>query len=162
MRYFLVLILSFVFNFVSAQSEVTTSAAPETKSEAPAEPVTENKDAAKKTTAKKKSSSSDGVHRVDPVYRGTRTRVKARGYRVQVYSGAGNSVSKQAAQEMAAKVREKFPEISVYCRFVSPRWVCRIGDFATKVAAQKYLAKVKNARLSQEASIVICDVLLAK
>lgn len=159
MRYLLAIIFSFVVCFATAQNEntaasATPAAAPAAAPAAPATP----------TAAKPKARKSTGnaTRRVSSSYTGKRVRSKGRGYRVQIYSGAGNTASKEAAQEMAAKVRKQFPELSVYCRFKTPRWVCRVGDFSTKEAAQRYLEKIRRAHLSNEASIVIDDVLLPR
>lgn len=165
MRYLLALIFSFVVCFATAQNENTTatsatpakSAASEGSAAVPAED-----EKAEKPKAPKAKPAGEAVYRVPKKYTGPRTRSKACGYRVQIYSGPGNTASKEAAQEMAAKVRKKFPELSVYCRFKSPRWVCRVGDFATKAAAQRYLEKIRRAKLSNATSIVIDDVLLAQ
>lgn len=162
MRYFLILILSVFVNFAYAQTEVTTTApaAPAPEAAAPAAATT----TPKATPAKKKVTTGNrpGVTRVAKVYRGRRERAVARGYRIQVYSGAGGTKSKVAANEVAAKVRKRFPGMSVYCRFKTPRWVCRVGDFSTKEAAEFYLNKIRLAKISSEASIVIDDVLLPK
>lgn len=162
MRYLFILLFSVICSFSFAQTETTTSpttATPKSEATAPAEHNSANDNAPKATPKKKSSSQSSSKSRT---YSGKRARSLARGYRVQVYSGAGGTKSKEAAQEMAAKVRAKFPGMSVYCRFRSPRWVCRIGDFPTKAVAQHFLRKVQLAKISNEASIVIDDVFLAK
>lgn len=157
MRYLLTLILAVMVQITFAQTENTASAPPPPSSEAA--PAT---DAPKDKPAAKKKSSEATPYTVSKVYKGKRERSLARGYRIQVYSGAGGTKSKEAAQTMAAKVRAKFPGISVYCRFKSPRWVCRIGDFPTKAVAEYFLHKVQLAKISNEASVVIDDVFLAK
>lgn len=167
MRYLLALIFSFVVCFATAQNENTTAApaapaAPAASAAAPAAPATNAPKAKPKARKAQPQGTAAPAYRVSNSYSGKRTRSKARGYRVQIYSGPGNTASKEAAQEIAAKVRKKFPELSVYCRFKSPRWVCRVGDFATKVAAQRYLDKIRRAKLSNATSIVIDDVLLAQ
>lgn len=158
MRYLLTLILAVVMQIAFAQTETTVSAPAAPKTEAaPSSDAPDNKPA-----AKKKKSTNGSNYTVSKVYKGKRDRSLARGYRIQVYSGAGGTKSKEAAQAMAAKVRAKFPGISVYCRFKSPRWVCRIGDFPTKAVAEHFLHKVQLAKISNEASVVIDDVFLAK
>lgn len=162
MRYLFILLLSVFFSVTYAQTETTTST-PASKPETAAPASTSHEEGA--TTTKKKSSAESkqsDIRRVSKTYKGKREREVARGYRVQIFSGAGGTKSKVAATEMAAKVRKKFPELSVYCRFKSPRWVCRVGDFATKEAAEHYLNKIRLAKISNEASVVIDDVLLAK
>lgn len=96
--------------------------------------------------------------RVPDTYTGTRVRHKQRGFRIQLYSGTGSGTAKKAAKQMEAKVRRTLPELSVYCHFKSPRWICRVGDFATREEAQRYLAKIRSLKISSEASIVPDDV----
>lgn len=162
MRIFLIFILSLFVSFANAQSTETkaTPSAP-AKTESAAKPEGGETDKPQTEAPKaKKSSTSNTPRRVSSTYKGKRARKEARGYRIQVYSAAGNTKTKLAAQEMAAKVRKAFPELSVYCRFKSPRWVCRVGDFSTKAAAERYLSKIRKAKISSEVSIVIDDVLL--
>lgn len=159
MRYLLAIIFSFVVCFATAQNENTAASATPAAAPAAAPAATAGAPAAK---PKARKATGNAPRRVSSSYTGKRTRSKGRGYRVQIYSGAGNTASKEAAQEMAAKVRKQFPELSVYCRFKTPRWVCRVGDFSTKEAAQRYLEKIRRAHLSNEASIVIDDVLLPR
>lgn len=93
-------------------------------------------------------------------YNGQRVRHKVRGFRIQVYSGAGNAAAKREAKQMEARVRQAFPELAVYCHFKSPRWVCRVGDFATREEALRYLSKIRAQNISVEASIVSDEVLV--
>ncbi|GEM_PF-5272821 len=95
-------------------------------------------------------------------YTGPRVRQKSKGFRIQVYSGAGNTESKLAAKEMEAKIRTAFPELSCYTRFKTPRWVCRVGDFRSRHEAQAYLDKIRKKRISSVASIVSDEVLLPR
>ena len=95
-------------------------------------------------------------------YTGVRRRYKAQGFRIQVFSGTGNSAAKRQAKEMEKRVRSLFPELSVYCHFKSPRWICRVGDFPTREAAERYLQLIRQKRVSPEASIVADTVLLAE
>ena len=44
---------------------------------------------------------------------------------------------------------------------ISPRWICRVGDFKTHEEAEQYAAKIRAAHLSNEVRIVRCEVLLA-
>lgn len=108
------------------------------------------------------SASSGKTKPTSGTYTGRRTRHKVQGYRIQVYSGSGNAQAKKAAKAMESKVRAAFPELSVYCHFKSPRWICRVGDFATREEAQRYLTKIRNKNISAEASIVSDEVLVVK
>lgn len=95
-------------------------------------------------------------------YTGRRVRQKVQGYRIQVFAGSGNAQAKKAAKAMEAKIRSAFPELAVYCHFKSPRWICRVGDFATRAEAQRYLTKIRNQNISSEATIVSDQVFVVK
>lgn len=95
-------------------------------------------------------------------YTGRRVRQKVQGYRIQVFSGSGNTQAKKTAKAMEAKIRSAFPELAVYCHFKSPRWICRAGDFATRAEAQRYLTKIRNQNISSEATIVSDEVFVVK
>lgn len=91
---------------------------------------------------------------------GTRYRTKMVGYRIQIFTGGNSHNDKAHAFEFADKCRKSFPELSVYPRFVSPRWICRVGDFRTREDAVKYAGKIRSKRISTEVRIVKCEVLL--
>lgn len=93
---------------------------------------------------------------------GTRHRVKAVGYRIQIFTGGNSHHDKAKAFELAENCRKFFPELSVYPRFTSPRWICRVGDFRTREDALKYASKIRAKRISTEVHIVKCEVLLAR
>ena len=56
---------------------------------------------------------------------GEQKMLKARGYRVQVYAGNNSRVARNEANNVAAKVKEEFPDMPVYAYFQPPRWLCR-------------------------------------
>lgn len=90
-----------------------------------------------------------------------RARYKAQGYRIQIYTGSNSHTAKVRAQEIGAKCQKAFPMLSVYPRFISPRWTCRVGDFKTHEDAMEYANKIRAAHISTEVHIVRCEVLLA-
>lgn len=104
-------------------------------------------------------------HRQAPEQRfnlsGNRQRYKAKGYRIQVFTGGNSRADRQAARRMEQKCKKAFPELSAYVHFVSPRWICRVGDFRTREDANKYLHMIRKAKISNEARVVSCTVLLA-
>ena len=55
---------------------------------------------------------------------GEQKMLKARGYRVQVYAGNNSRVARNEANNVAAKVKEEFPDMPVYAYFQPPRWLC--------------------------------------
>lgn len=84
---------------------------------------------------------------------------KIRGFRVQVYAGDNTRKARQQAQSIAVQVKSYFPELAVYAHFVSPRWVCRVGDFRTYNEAQTYLRKIR-AKKYRESLIVKTTILV--
>ena len=87
-------------------------------------------------------------------------RYKAPGYRIQLYSGANGRKSKTEAQRIGELAQTIYPELSVYCRYNAPRWVCRVGDFPTVEAAKHYFKVLKRSALFSECQIVKTQVLL--
>lgn len=98
---------------------------------------------------------------VESTREGCRSRYRAQGYRIQVFTGGNDRAAKLAAQDMKIKVQRYFPELSVYIHFQSPRWVCRVGDFLSREEAQHYVKLIKKKRLSPEAAIVKSPILRA-
>lgn len=82
--------------------------------------------------------------------------VKTYGYRVQVYAGR----SRNDANAMAAKVKELFPDLKIYTSLISPRWVCRIGDFRSIEEADAMMRQIKSSNAFREVSIVREQVII--
>ena len=93
---------------------------------------------------------------------GSRQRYNSEGYRIQVYTGGNSRADKQAAANMQAKIRSAFPEISTYVHFVSPHWVCRVGDFKSRDDAMKYVRKIRARGLTYEARLVKSNIFVAR
>lgn len=93
---------------------------------------------------------------------GTRQRYKATGYRIQIFTGSNSHSDKMKAYSIGENCQRRFPMLSVYPRFINPRWVCRVGDFRTHEDAQEYAKKIRAARITKEVRIVRCEVLLAR
>lgn len=87
---------------------------------------------------------------------------KARGYRVQIYTGGNSRADKNAATSAGNRCRAAFPELSVYTHFSSPKWVCVVGDFKDTKQAQKYADAIRRARVSSEARVVPSEVYLSR
>lgn len=90
----------------------------------------------------------------------TGRRAKTMGYRIQVYAGGNNRSAKQDAQRMAGLVRSYFSDIPVYTNFISPRWVCRVGDFKTFEEANEMLHRMQETHRFNEASIVKTQIVV--
>lgn len=81
-------------------------------------------------------------------------RVRMNGYRIQVYLGGNTRKGKTEAQMMKERVRNLFPELSVYAGFLSPHWVCRAGDFRTYEEASEYLQRMRETGRFDETVII--------
>lgn len=84
----------------------------------------------------------------------TQKMLKARGYRVQVYAGNNSRVARNEANNVAAKVKEEFPDMPVYAYFQPPRWLCRVGDFRSIEEADAAMRRLKATGVFKEVSIV--------
>ena len=82
------------------------------------------------------------------------------GYRIQVYSGDNSRKGKMEAMAMGQRVRGMFPELPVYTHFVSPHWICRVGDFRTYEEANEYFRQMKESGQYAEAVMVRCKVIV--
>lgn len=90
----------------------------------------------------------------------TGKKIRARGYRIQVYWGGSTTNDKTKAQYAGLKVTSAFPELQSYTTFESPNWRCRVGDFVSRQEASDFLDKLKDARVVQNAIIVKSEVLI--
>lgn len=81
-------------------------------------------------------------------------KMKANGYRIQVYAGGNSRDARQEAQRMANKVKSYFSDMTTYTHFQSPRWICRVGDFRTYEEASQALHEMRETKLFDEALIV--------
>jgi len=91
-----------------------------------------------------------------------RTRYNARGYRIQIYTGGNKRTDKTQAQRIQQKCRQTFPELATYVHFVSPHWVCRVGDFPKRESAQKYVKKIRAKKICPEVRIVKSNIFVAR
>jgi hypothetical protein len=63
------------------------------------------------------------------------------GFRIQVFSDSGIN-SKNKAQSAQNEFQARFPSAGVYLSFKSPNYRVRIGDFRTKLDAQRFLIEL--------------------
>lgn len=81
-------------------------------------------------------------------------KMKANGYRIQVYAGGNSRDARMEAQRMANKVKSYFSDMTTYTHFQSPRWICRVGDFRTYEEASQALHEMRETKQFDEALIV--------
>lgn len=86
------------------------------------------------------------------------TKVKIRGYRIQVYWGGSQRTDQSRAQHAGTMVTNAFPELQAYTSFESPHWRCRVGDFTTRQEAADYLRKLRDMNMGSDAMIVRSEI----
>jgi hypothetical protein len=60
------------------------------------------------------------------------------GYRIQIFFDSGNN-SKTKAQSIYEGFKAKYPDVKAYLSFKSPNYKVRVGDFRTRLDAQRFL-----------------------
>jgi len=60
------------------------------------------------------------------------------GYRIQIFFDSGNN-SKTKAQSIYEGFKAKYPDVGAYLSFKSPNYKVRVGDFRTRLDAQRFL-----------------------
>lgn len=63
------------------------------------------------------------------------------GFRIQLFSDSGNN-SKSRAQTLQDELNWKYPLAGVYLSFKSPNYRIRLGDFRTRLDAQRFLNEI--------------------
>lgn len=85
------------------------------------------------------------------IYDPTNTqKLQTKGYRIQVYAGNNTRAAREGAIRAAEKVRSNWPQLSVYTEFISPRWVCRVGDYRSLEEADQMLREMKKTGLFRD------------
>lgn len=63
------------------------------------------------------------------------------GFRIQVFFDSGNN-SKTKAQAVLDEFIAKYPKCGAYLTFKSPNYKVRVGDFRTRLDAQRFLNEI--------------------
>ena len=71
------------------------------------------------------------------------TKIKATGYRIQVFAGNNTRASKERANEVDRYLRSRYPDLPVHTEFKNPRWRCTVGDFLYYEEAYDVLRKLR-------------------
>jgi hypothetical protein len=69
------------------------------------------------------------------------TRDGIEGYRIQIFFDSGTN-SKTKAQSIFESFKARYPETGAYLTFKAPNYKARVGDFRTKLDAQRYLNSI--------------------
>lgn len=89
--------------------------------------------------------------------RATATRT---GFRVEVFADNNVRTAKARAAAKRTQLMSRLPQYRVYVTFEAPFWRVRLGDFATKAAADAAMAQVRQALPSAGADlrVVRCQI----
>lgn len=71
------------------------------------------------------------------------TKIRAKGFRIQVFAGNNTRASKEQANEADRYIRANYPELPVHTEFRNPRWLCTVGDFLYYEEAYEVMRKLK-------------------
>ena len=69
---------------------------------------------------------------------------KVTGYRVQAFAGGNSRKDRIQAESVASRIKGSYPEVPVYTHFISPRWICRVGNYRTYEEAHQMLLSLRN------------------
>ncbi len=119
----------------------------------PKQPVKDSSSLPKITKQDKDSVQLDSIGK--PIPKGF---VNKDGFRIQIYTGANSRTDKEQALKLQTQSKNLFPDYEVYCNFISPRWVVRIGDFETRDEAMVFMTEVRKTGISKEVRVVKCKV----
>lgn len=75
------------------------------------------------------------------------------GFRVQIYTDSGNR-SKLRTDRVKAEFDAKYPQIRSYISYDEPYYKLRVGDFRTRLDAQRFLNEISSTYLS---AILVVD-----
>lgn len=107
------------------------------------------------TPASTRTNSPDTLLLTQPVKPvGAVRRVRMNGFRIQVYAGGNSRDAQNKAHQMEGRVRMLYPDLGVYTRFVTPRWICHVGDFRTREEALELLLQIRQLGGFAEAIVV--------
>ena len=65
--------------------------------------------------------------------------ISVSGFRVQIFSG----LERQQAYAEQAKFKVRFPVYKIYISYVQPNYRVRVGDFRTRLEAEKFMNELK-------------------
>lgn len=124
------------------------------KTQAPAEVAAKTTSKAASTAKAPTRQVQDSIPDSTSVTKTSGTKIRVNGYRIQVYLGGNTRKGKNEAIMMGQRVKSLFSELPVYTHFVSPHWICRVGDFRTYEEANEYFRRMKATGRFEEAVII--------
>lgn len=85
----------------------------------------------------------------------TGNNVTLSGYRLQIFSG----LDRQAAYSEQAKFKARYPAINTYISYTQPNYKLRVGDFRTRLEAEKLMNELKKYYTSM---FIFSDMIILK
>lgn len=70
--------------------------------------------------------------------------IRAKGYRIQVYSGSDQKTAKNEANSRKGSIQSAFPNMEVTVSYNSPVWRVRAGNFKTQEQASQALSEMRS------------------
>lgn len=70
--------------------------------------------------------------------------IRAKGYRIQVYSGSDQKTAKNEANSRKGSIQSAYPNMEVTVSYNSPVWRVRAGNFKTQEQASQALSEMKS------------------
>lgn len=68
---------------------------------------------------------------------------RVNGFKIQVFSGNNQNVSRNEAERKQAMLRAEFPQHQAETTFVSPTWRLRVGNFLSRPEAEAVMEQMK-------------------
>lgn len=87
-------------------------------------------------------------------------RLKSPGFRIQIFAGNNSRRAHELAKQYAEKVKKYNTDVSIYTLFVSPRWLCRVGDYVSFEEANMMMRQLRATGQFKEAVVVRDEVFL--
>jgi len=90
--------------------------------------------------------------------------VEMSGWRIQVFTGNNQRLSKEEAFKKETDIKLTFPELDTYVQYTAPFWRLRVGDCRTYKEANDVMIKLKRAfpAFGREMSIIKETILIKK
>lgn len=90
----------------------------------------------------------DVREQTDSIVSSPRRTRRVMGYKIQAFSGSDSRRDRQQAEQVKSELRALFPGEEVTVHYNDPRWLCRMGNYATRAEAQEALAEVRRMGFS--------------
>lgn len=84
--------------------------------------------------------------------------IRAKGYRIQVYSGNDQKAAKNEANARKGAIQSAFPNIEVTVSYNSPVWRVRAGNFKTQEQADQALGEMRSRFPGYKEMRVVDDI----